>query len=774
MTTSIHQEEVDYTLTVQNVSNSSDIAMESPYSKTYRFLGVNPPLEEAPPTITDVLLLNRQSIRISFSQKMNGSSVTKKENYSIEPSVQILSIDLDASQMFVTLTTSIHQEEVDYTLTVRNVSDSSDITMEEPYIKNYRFEDTNPTTPPAITDIAFFNPQTIRIYYTQLMNRVTVTKKENYQISPSVQIVSVDLDSSLMFVTLKTSTHQEEVDYTLTVRNVTNYSNVPIDEPYVRTYRFPDTYPPFVSRINLVNLNIIEIFYSEKMDSASIASLSNYNILPTLTINSVRVNNDRNKVTLQTNAHSRTVDYVLTVQGVSDIRGNTLTNTFSINYSFASNDPPTVVDVKTVNRQTISVIYSEKMDYNSVDDKGNYSISPYVEVLDVVVDQNQQKVTLQTGEHHANLDYTLTVSGVKDISQLEMAQPFKYDYSFSDNAPPYIERMELASRDQIKIYFSEKMDVNGLSGLDNYVIFPMINVRNVYVDDSGLLVTLDTDTHQENINYNLSFRNMTDLAQNAIPENYTIQYRFNGAVIVKSINKTAYRPSRLSVGDEYYIDRSFKLAEVPDGLKDQTWIKTANNDKFSTDPNFLTFKVEETVRVFVGYDERIAQLPTWLQNWNDDHLVIKDQNNTRFRCYSKDFVAGSVTIGGNFGNDNSNMYVVILESLDGNMLELPDPETITEAIIPDNFVLRQNYPNPFNGYTEIGFEAKQAGIVEMVIYDILGREVTRLKTTVNNPGKFYFVWDGKNASGIPVSSGIYTYSFKSHEKQVSLKMTLLR
>ena len=144
-----------------------------------------------------------------------------------------------------------------------------------------------------------------------------------------------------------------------------------------------------------------------------------------------------------------------------------------------------VVDVKTVNRQTISVIYSEKMDYNSVDDKGNYSISPYVEVLDVVVDQNQQKVTLQTGEHHANLDYTLTVSGVKDISQLEMAQPFKYDYSFSDNAPPYIERMELASRDQIKIYFSEKMDVNGLSGLDNYVIFPMINVRNVYVDDSG-------------------------------------------------------------------------------------------------------------------------------------------------------------------------------------------------------------------------------------------------------------------------------------------------
>ncbi len=725
------------------------------------------------PNVTDVVLIDLQTIRVYFSQKMNANSANKKENYQIEPSVQIHSADLDVSQMSVTLTTSIHQKEVDYKLTVQNVSNSSDIIMEEPYIKNYRFEDTNPTTP-AITDIAFLDPQTIRIYYTQLMNRVTVTKKENYQISPFVQIVSVGLDSSLMFVTLITSTHNEEIDYTLTVRNVTNYSNVAIKAPYIRTYRFPDTNPPFVTRINLVDLNTIEIFYSEKMDSASIASLSNYNIVPTLTINNVRVNNDRSKVTLRTNAHSSAFDYVLTVQGVSDVRGNTLSNTFSINYSFASNDPPTVVDVKTVNRQTIAVIYSEKMDYNSVDDKGSYSISPFVEILDVVVDPNQQKVTIQTGEHQANIDYTLTVSGVKDISQLELAEQFKYDYRFSDNAPPYVERMELESRDQLKIYFNEKMDVNSLSGLDNYVISPLIIVRNVHVDESSLLVTLDTDTHQENINYNLSFRNVADLAQNTIPGNYTIQYEFNGVVKVKSISNTAYSPSRLSVGDEYYIDRSFKLAEIPDGLKDQTWIKTANNDKFSTDPNFLTFKVEETVRVFVGYDERITQLPTWLQNWNDDQLVIKDQNNTRFRCYSKDFVAGSVTIGGNFGNDNSNMYVVILKNMDGNLLELPDPETITDTIIPDNFILRQNYPNPFNGYTEIGFEAKQAGIAEMVVYDILGREVIRLKTTINNPGKFNFVWDGKNAAGIPVSSGIYTYSFISQEKTVSLKMTLLR
>ncbi len=56
-----------------------------------------------------------------------------------------------------------------------------------------------------------------------------------------------------------------------------------------------------------------------------------------------------------------------------------------------------VVDVKTVNRQTISVIYSEKMDYNSVDDKGNYSISPYVEVLDVVVDQTSKRSHCKQG-----------------------------------------------------------------------------------------------------------------------------------------------------------------------------------------------------------------------------------------------------------------------------------------------------------------------------------------------------------------------------------------
>jgi type IX secretion system substrate protein len=85
--------------------------------------------------------------------------------------------------------------------------------------------------------------------------------------------------------------------------------------------------------------------------------------------------------------------------------------------------------------------------------------------------------------------------------------------------------------------------------------------------------------------------------------------------------------------------------------------------------------------------------------------------------------------------------------------------------------LFQNYPNPFNGVTTIPFELQKDGNVEISIYDILGRKV---KTLINKPytfGKHTITWDGTNANGKVVSSGIYFYQIKSMDF-ISLKRSL--
>ena len=46
--------------------------------------------------------------------------------------------------------------------------------------------------------------------------------------------------------------------------------------------------------------------------------------------------------------------------------------------------------------------------------------------------------------------------------------------------------------------------------------------------------------------------------------------------------------------------------------------------------------------------------------------------------------------------------------------------------VPEQFALYQNYPNPFNPVTTINYDLPQQTQVNLLIYDILGREVVRL------------------------------------------------
>jgi hypothetical protein len=83
--------------------------------------------------------------------------------------------------------------------------------------------------------------------------------------------------------------------------------------------------------------------------------------------------------------------------------------------------------------------------------------------------------------------------------------------------------------------------------------------------------------------------------------------------------------------------------------------------------------------------------------------------------------------------------------------------------------LFDNYPNPFNPTTVISFSLKEAGIVGVRIYDILGREVATL-VNENKPAGIYEV--EFNASSLP--SGIYFYSISTNEFHQVKKMLLVK
>jgi hypothetical protein len=70
--------------------------------------------------------------------------------------------------------------------------------------------------------------------------------------------------------------------------------------------------------------------------------------------------------------------------------------------------------------------------------------------------------------------------------------------------------------------------------------------------------------------------------------------------------------------------------------------------------------------------------------------------------------------------------------------------------------LLSSYPNPFNSETTLEFSVPRTESAELIIYDVLGREVARvLDGGYLNAGIHHLRWSGESREGVPLPSGIY-------------------
>ncbi|OGC78267.1 MAG: hypothetical protein A2145_05100 [candidate division Zixibacteria bacterium RBG_16_40_9] len=93
---------------------------------------------------------------------------------------------------------------------------------------------------------------------------------------------------------------------------------------------------------------------------------------------------------------------------------------------------------------------------------------------------------------------------------------------------------------------------------------------------------------------------------------------------------------------------------------------------------------------------------------------------------------------------------------------------------PSKLDLQANYPNPFNANTTIKYALPSDGKVTVAVYNILGQKVITLVDGVKTAGYYTVIWDGKNASGNSVASGVYFYSIKFENQTQIKRMTLLK
>lgn len=88
------------------------------------------------------------------------------------------------------------------------------------------------------------------------------------------------------------------------------------------------------------------------------------------------------------------------------------------------------------------------------------------------------------------------------------------------------------------------------------------------------------------------------------------------------------------------------------------------------------------------------------------------------------------------------------------------------ASVPITYLLEKNFPNPFNPQTAIRYGLPQNGYVRLTVFDVMGKEVTRLVDGEREAGSYEVVWGGTNGGSRTVASGVYFYSLEAYRAGV--------
>lgn len=153
---------------------------------------------------------------------------------------------------------------------------------------------------------------------------------------------------------------------------------------------------------------------------------------------------------------------------------------------------------------------------------------------------------------------------------------------------------------------------------------------------------------------------------------------FSVTVDFVSTGKT-YSLSTAQAGVRYYIDRSYTIGSLSSTLSGAKMIRTANDDKYVTASAHLKFTVNQPAAVYVAYDKRATQNPSWLNDgtWTQTSLsfAVSDGPASPMRVFSKSVAAGQVTLGGNHAGGATGAlsnYVVLIQGSGAAPKSLPE------------------------------------------------------------------------------------------------------
>jgi len=184
------------------------------------------------------------------------------------------------------------------------------------------------------------------------------------------------------------------------------------------------------------------------------------------------------------------------------------------------------------------------------------------------------------------------------------------------------------------------------------------------------------------------------------------------------------------------------------------------------------------------------------QYHNDYYVRVQNlRTNTSMKAQVRGNYFAAATVNLNYRNvvELGDTLALTVTDAHGNIVSekfnfTVNPTNLANAVLnvsldgigtPKQTLLLQNYPNPFNPETWIPYRLAEPGPVSLSIYNATGERIRTLSLGYQSAG-FYqnqgraAYWDGRNALGEPVASGVYFYQLVTPSFQQTRRMLILK
>ena len=286
--------------------------------------------DTTPPEVTGASISNATTVSVNFSEAVDQVSAENILNYYINNGISVYGAELSPDSVHVTLTTSSHNYNQQYILTVNNVMDLAG-NLINPQANSAAYLLQGDTTSPRITSAELANATTLIVNFSEALEQASAANTANYIINNGITVSGAVISNNGTKVTLTTNAHSNGQHYILTVSNITDLAGNPIstEADTVGYNFFNDSIPPELKSAVLSGTKFVNVIFSEKMDQTTAEDINNYSISGGISIISATILSGDTIVSLKTSQHSAGYLYMLTVNNVTDIAGNVISQNFN-------------------------------------------------------------------------------------------------------------------------------------------------------------------------------------------------------------------------------------------------------------------------------------------------------------------------------------------------------------------------------------------------------------------------------------------------------------